>query len=388
MRPRPSGELEPGRRLLEPTSGNTGISLALVAKLRGYPLTCVMPGERDRGAAAPAAPLRRRHRRLAGRGGLERRGAARARACRARRRRYFMPFQYANDANPRAHYEGTGRGDRRRARPRRRPRRRARHRWHADGSGRARSASRSPTSSSPQPSRFPGDEVMGLRSLADGYVPPILDVSKLDRKILVTNEEVGGRAPAAARRGGIFGGVSSGAVDPRGAAGSRTSSTRASSSACSPTAAGSTCRPDSGTRTTSRTRWSGPSGGDPRSPCAQSSRRTPTAEAPNEACGLVVLRDGVAERYVPGRNAAASPVPLRARRRPGDLVPRGRRLRARRLPLAPLVAAAPVAHRRREHRALGGAAVPDLHACGRASSPPGGSRTARIEPLALSSELD
>ena len=38
-----SGELEPGRRLLEPTSGNTGISLALVAKLKGYPLTCVVP---------------------------------------------------------------------------------------------------------------------------------------------------------------------------------------------------------------------------------------------------------------------------------------------------------------------------------------------------------
>ncbi|MEN3312583.1 MAG: [CysO sulfur-carrier protein]-thiocarboxylate-dependent cysteine synthase, partial [Actinomycetota bacterium] len=38
-----SGELEPGRGLLEPTSGNTGISLALVAKVKGYPLTCVMP---------------------------------------------------------------------------------------------------------------------------------------------------------------------------------------------------------------------------------------------------------------------------------------------------------------------------------------------------------
>jgi len=38
-----SGELEPGRELLEPTSGNTGISLALVAKLKGYRLTCVMP---------------------------------------------------------------------------------------------------------------------------------------------------------------------------------------------------------------------------------------------------------------------------------------------------------------------------------------------------------
>ena len=38
-----SGGLQPGRELLEPTSGNTGISLALIAKLRGYPLTCVMP---------------------------------------------------------------------------------------------------------------------------------------------------------------------------------------------------------------------------------------------------------------------------------------------------------------------------------------------------------
>ncbi|HEY6017842.1 MAG TPA: pyridoxal-phosphate dependent enzyme, partial [Gaiellaceae bacterium] len=38
-----SGELEPGRELLEPTSGNTGISLALIAKLKGYPITCVMP---------------------------------------------------------------------------------------------------------------------------------------------------------------------------------------------------------------------------------------------------------------------------------------------------------------------------------------------------------
>ncbi|MDQ3992808.1 MAG: pyridoxal-phosphate dependent enzyme, partial [Actinomycetota bacterium] len=39
------GELQPGRELLEPTSGNTGISLAMVARLKGYPLTCVMPAD-------------------------------------------------------------------------------------------------------------------------------------------------------------------------------------------------------------------------------------------------------------------------------------------------------------------------------------------------------
>src|SRR5207244_13642176 len=59
---------------------------------------------------------------------------------------------------------------------------------------------------------LPGDPVMGLRSLDEGYVPPILDVSKLDRKVLVSNEEsvLGVRALLEAE--GIFAGVSSGAV--------------------------------------------------------------------------------------------------------------------------------------------------------------------------------
>ena len=65
------------------------------------------------------------------------------------------------------------------------------------------------------------------------------------------------------------------------------------------------------------------------------------AEEPNEACGLVAVRDGVAERYIAADQRRRQPVPLRARDRPGELVPRGRRLRARRLPLAHLVAAAP-----------------------------------------------
>ena len=102
-----SGELEPGRRLLEPTSGNTGIALALAAKLRGYPLTCVMP--------ASVTEERRRLLRLYGAEVVESpaeegsNGAVRlALELAEREPAFFMPFQYANEANPRAHYEGTG----------------------------------------------------------------------------------------------------------------------------------------------------------------------------------------------------------------------------------------------------------------------------------------
>jgi len=102
-----AARLEPGQELLEPTSGNTGISLALVAKLRGHKLTCVMP--------ANATPERRRLLELYGativespaEGGSN--GAVRmAQELAAADARYVMLFQYANEANPRAHYDGTG----------------------------------------------------------------------------------------------------------------------------------------------------------------------------------------------------------------------------------------------------------------------------------------
>jgi len=102
-----SGELQPGRELLEPTSGNTGISLALVARLKGYGLTCVMPEN--------ATEERRRLLRLFGAEIIESPGAEGSNGAvrmalelAAREPRYYMPFQYANAANPRAHYEGTG----------------------------------------------------------------------------------------------------------------------------------------------------------------------------------------------------------------------------------------------------------------------------------------
>ena len=102
------GELEPGRELLEPTSGNTGISLALVAKLKGYRLTCVVPAnataERLRllelyGARIVLSPAEE------GSNGAVREALAPGRVA---TRATSMLNQYGNEANPRAHYEGTG----------------------------------------------------------------------------------------------------------------------------------------------------------------------------------------------------------------------------------------------------------------------------------------
>jgi cysteine synthase B len=205
-----SGELTPGRELLEPTSGNTGISLALIAKLKGYPLTCVMP--------ANATEERRRLLRLYGATIVDSpadqgsNGAVRlALELAEREPRYFMPFQYANPANPRAHYEGTGAEI-------------AEALDRVDvlvaglgtggtlmGTGeRLRESFPDVVVAAAEP--LPGDPVMGLRSLDEGYVPPILDVSKLDRKVLVSNEESVAAVRALLDKEGIFGGVSAGAV--------------------------------------------------------------------------------------------------------------------------------------------------------------------------------
>jgi cysteine synthase B len=122
-----------------------------------------------------------------------------------------MPFQYANPANPRAHYEGTGAEI-------------AEALDRVDvlvaglgtggtlmGTGaRLRESFPDVVVAAAEP--LPGDPVMGLRSLEDGYVPPILDLSKLDRKLLVSNEEAVRAVRALLDREGIFGGVSAGAV--------------------------------------------------------------------------------------------------------------------------------------------------------------------------------
>jgi cysteine synthase B len=205
-----AGELEPGRELLEPTSGNTGIALALVARLKGYSLTCVIPEN--------ATEERRRLLRLYGVTVLESPGAEGSNGAvrvalelAEQEPRYFMPFQYANEANPRAHYEGTGAEI-------------AEALDRVDvlvaglgtggtlmGAGaRLRESFPDVVVAAAEP--LPGDPVMGLRSLDEGYVPPILDVAKLDRKLLVSNEEAVTGVRALLEREGIFAGVSSGAV--------------------------------------------------------------------------------------------------------------------------------------------------------------------------------
>jgi [CysO sulfur-carrier protein]-thiocarboxylate-dependent cysteine synthase len=205
-----SGDLERGRALLEPTSGNTGISLALVARLKGYPLTCVVPEnvteERLRllrlyGAGIVTSP-----------GAEGSNGAVRlALELAEREPHYFVPFQYGNDANPGAHYEGTG-AELVEALER------------IDGlvaglgtggtlmgaGRRVREAFPDVVVAAAEP--LPGDPVMGLRSLEDGYVPPILDVSQLDRKLLVSNAESVAGMRTLLEEEGIFAGVSSGGV--------------------------------------------------------------------------------------------------------------------------------------------------------------------------------
>src|SRR5690349_2511621 len=189
-----AAQLEPGQELLKPTGGNTGISLALVAKLKGYKLTCVMP--------ANATPERRALLELYGAtvvdspGEEGSNGAVRlAQEIAARDDRYVMLFQYANEANPRAHFDGTGAEI-------------ARELGRVDalvaglgtggtlmGTG-ARLREVFPGVQVVAAEPLPGDPVMGLRSLEDGYLPPVLDVTKLDRKRLVSHAH----AAAAARR--------------------------------------------------------------------------------------------------------------------------------------------------------------------------------------------
>ena len=176
---------------------------------------------------------------------------------------YYMPYQYGNEANPRAHYEGTakeildeldevtafvgglGTGGT------------------LMGNGR-RLKEHDPETKIVAAEPMQGELVQGLRSLDDGFIPPIIDLSLLDRKIMVSNMDAIIWTRKLLHEEGMFAGISVGRHRLRRATGSPTSSTRATSSSWSPTTAGSTSRAAS---TPSRSRsWrtsTPPSGGRP-----------------------------------------------------------------------------------------------------------------------------
>ena len=205
-----AGELWPGRRILEPSSGNTGIALAMQGRLRGLDVSIVMP--------AGSTPEREQLMRLFGAdviyspAELGSNGAvtmARELSGERSDALHAVPVRQRGES-PRARARH-GRGDPRRLSRGRCPRGRARHRWHADGVC-PPPAPRPPGSQVVAAEPLPGEGIDGLRSLEDGYTPEILDLSLLDRKLLVSNEDSVRGLRALAREEGLFAGVSSGGV--------------------------------------------------------------------------------------------------------------------------------------------------------------------------------
>jgi cysteine synthase B len=207
------GNLYPGteRVILEPTSGNTGIALAMLARRRGYRFKAVLPEnvslERRQLLQLYGAELEFTPADLGSNGSIRR----------ARELvdewpgRYFMPYQYGNHANPAAHYAttapeilrdlpevthfvaGLGTGGT------------------LTGTGR-RLKEEKPSIQVIAAEPNPGDSVQGLRSLEEGFIPPVLDPSVLDRKIMVASDDAVLMTQRLASQEGVFAGLSSGAV--------------------------------------------------------------------------------------------------------------------------------------------------------------------------------
>jgi cysteine synthase B len=204
------GLLGPDSIILEPTSGNTGIALAMIGRRKGYRVALVMPdnvtNERRQMAALYGAEV------IDSPGALGSNGAiALAKHLVAKDSRFVMPYQYGNEANPRAHYETTG------------------PEILADcpeidafvaglgTSGTLMGVARYLRETKPSvrivaAEPLPGEKVQGLRSLDEGFIPEILDPSLLDAKYLVANRDSIAALRDLVFREGIFGGPSCGAV--------------------------------------------------------------------------------------------------------------------------------------------------------------------------------
>jgi cysteine synthase B len=205
------GALEPGQTILEPTSGNTGISLAMICSRRGYRLQVVMPDnvtpERTQLLEMYGAEI------VYSEGSLGSNGAvAKALEMAAADPTLYMPYQYGNQANPSAHYNGTaveileeldevaafvaglGTGGT------------------LMGNGRRLKEELGEGVKIVAAEPMQGEPVQGLRSLDDGFIPPIIDLSLLDRKIFVTNRDAILWTRRLLDEEGVFAGVSTGAI--------------------------------------------------------------------------------------------------------------------------------------------------------------------------------
>jgi cysteine synthase B len=205
-----SGALQRGQTILEPSSGNTGISLAMLGARLGHPVRIVMP---DNTTDERSQLLRLYGAQISYSPGAEgSNGAIRlAQQIVADDPSLFMPYQYGNPANPRAHERGTG-PEITDAVP------------ELDafvaglgtggtltGVGRFLRRTR-PGVRVIAAEPLPGEQVQGLRSLEDGFVPPVLDVSVLDDRRLVGSRDALIGLRRLMREEGIFAGLSSGAV--------------------------------------------------------------------------------------------------------------------------------------------------------------------------------
>jgi cysteine synthase len=204
------GLLKPGSTLLEPTSGNTGISLAMVAKLRGYQMICVMPentsAERRQllemyGAQIISSPA----------AGGSNEAVRVAKLLAAEHRDWVMLYQYGNEANSLAHYETTG------------------PEILADlpsithfvaglgttgtlmGTGRYLREHVPGVQIVAAEPRY-GELVYGLRNIEEGFVPELYDASVLTSRFSVTSTDALRRTRELLDREGLFAGISSGAA--------------------------------------------------------------------------------------------------------------------------------------------------------------------------------
>jgi cysteine synthase B len=204
------GRLTPGCTLLEPTSGNTGISLAMAAKLKGYGLVCVMPentsAERRQllemyGAKIIFSPA----------AGGSNQAVATAKEIAAEHPDWVMLYQYGNPANALAHYEGTG-PEILRDMP-------TITHFVAGlgttgtlmGTGRYLREKVPDVSIIAAEPRY-GELVYGLRNIDEGFVPELYDDTVLTSRFSVTSYDALRRTRDLIEHEGIFAGISTGAI--------------------------------------------------------------------------------------------------------------------------------------------------------------------------------